>query len=55
MLLKDHSDFLLCFAGTQEPGRRNLSNSNVTQAKGPWDVEKIKTRNLWLCIEKGVG
>lgn len=37
MLLNDHSDFLLCFSGTQVPGRRKLSNSNVIEAKNERD------------------
>lgn len=42
MLLKDHSDFLLQFSGTQEPGRRKFSISNVMEAKRLWGIEKNK-------------
>lgn len=37
MLLNDHSDFLLCFSGTQVPGRRKFSNSNVIKVKNKTD------------------
>lgn len=53
MLLKDYSDFLLCFADTLEPGRRKPSDSNVIEAKRQQSTEKIKrTRSLWLHIQQ---